>query len=144
MIHACLYYFVTVNVPADDELRPLFLAIRAVETSGMAAPHRAVGDQGRSIGPYQITPAYWADSGIGGKWMWCRSHAYSEAVMSAYWQRHCPDALRRRDSQVLARIHNGGPRGQTKRATWVYWQKVRKNLVNTMSPAPPGLARCCE
>ena len=141
MIHACLCYFVTVHVATGDELRPLFRAIRAVETSGLAAPHRAVGDKGRSIGPYQITRAYWADSGIRGEWTWCRGHAYSEKVMSAYWQRNCPDALRRRDSQVLARIHNGGPKGQTKRATWVYWRKVRNNLADTMSSAPPRLAR---
>jgi len=138
MIHACLCYLVTAHLAAGDELRPLFRAIRIAETSGMAAPDRAVGDKGRSIGPYQITRAYWADSGIGGEWTRCRGPAYSEAVMSAYWKRHCPDALRRRDTQILARIHNGGPNGQTKRATWAYWQKVRKNLVNTMSPTPRG------
>ena len=85
MIHACLYHLVVVYVAAGDELQPLFRAIRVVETSGMAAPDRAVGDNGRSIGPYQISRAYWADSGIGGKWTWCRGYAYSEAVMSAYW-----------------------------------------------------------
>src|SRR3972149_3105376 len=81
MIQAYLCCFVTVHVAAGDELRPLFRAIRALETSGMAAPHRAVGDKGRSIGPYQITRAYWMDSGSDGKWTWCRGHAYSEAVM---------------------------------------------------------------
>ena len=66
---------------------------------------------------------------MAGDWTSCRGHAYSEAVMTAYWKRYCPDALRQQDFQVLARIHNGGPNGQSKRATWVYWQKVRKNLV---------------
>ncbi len=50
MIHACLCYFVTVQVAAGDELRPLFRANRAVETSAMAAPDRAVGNPGRSEG----------------------------------------------------------------------------------------------
>lgn len=138
MISAYLGYLVSVSVSVvvGHELRPLFRAIRTVETSGTTAPDQAVGDKGRSIGPYQITRAYWMDSGVGGQWTWCRNHAYSEAVMSAYWKRHCPDALRRRDTQVLARIHNGGPKGHAKRETWVYWQKVRKNLANTMNSAP--------
>jgi len=144
MITGYLGYLLSVFVAAGDELRPLYRAIRTVETSGVTAPDRAVGDNGRSIGPYQITRAYWADSGMDGKWTWCRGHAYSEAVMSAYWKRHCPDALRRRDSQVLARIHNGGPKGQTKHATWGYWQKVKKNMVKTMSSAPPRFASYCR
>jgi hypothetical protein len=139
MMHACLYPLIMVHVAADNGLRPLFRAIRAVETSGMAAPDRAVGDQGRSIGPYQISRAYWVDSGVGGEWTRCRSHAYSEAVMSAYWQRHCPDALRRRDLEVLARVHNGGPKGHTKPETGKYWRKVEKNLMTS-----PALSRLAE
>jgi len=119
---------VSVSVAAGDELRPLFVAIRAVETYGMKTPNQAIGDNGRSVGPYQISYAYWRDSGIRGTWDRCHGHAYSETVILAYWKRHCSKALRQRNFEVLARIHNGGPKGHTKRATWVYWQKVRKNL----------------
>ena len=75
MIYAGLFCFVTVNIAAGDELRPLFGAIRTVETSGHVNPQTAVGDRGRSIGPYQITRAYWEDSKVGGRWTWCRGHA---------------------------------------------------------------------
>jgi hypothetical protein len=47
-----------VFVAAGDELRPLFAAIRTVETSGVEAPNEAIGDDGKSIGPYQISYAY--------------------------------------------------------------------------------------
>ena len=141
MIPTSACFLVTINVAVDAEIRPLFGAIRAVETAGMATPDQAVGDGGRSIGPYQISYAYWADSGVLGKWTWCRDRAYSEAVISAYWKRHCPDSLRRRDFQVLARVHNGGPNGNTKIATLMYWQRVRQVLMTKMRPATPRLVR---
>ena len=144
MIYACLYSFVTIQVAAGDQLRPLFRAIQAAETSGIATPQLAVGDGGRSIGPYQISHAYWTDSRIQGCWKQCRGHAYSEAVMLAYWKRYCPEALRRRNFQTLARIHNGGPNGHVKRTTWGYWRKVKENLVTITASADPGLARSSE
>jgi hypothetical protein len=138
---ACLCYFVMVNVAVGDEMRPLFVAIQAVETSGIRPPNQAVGDDGRSIGPYQISRAYWRDSGIRGKWTRCRGQVYSEEVMVAYWKRHCPEALRERNFEALARIHNGGPSGQGKGATKAYWQKVRQMLVCKISPEFPRLSR---
>jgi len=127
MILKCLICFVTVHVAAGDELRPLLRAIRAVETAGSGSG-RAVGDRGRSIGPYQISYSYWVDSRIRGTWERCHGRAYSEAVMLAYWKRHCPDAVRQRKFEALARIHNGSPNGQEKRTTFSYWQKVRRAM----------------
>lgn len=140
MISTCLCYLVTLNVASGDKLRPLFAAIQAVETSGFRAPNQAVGDGGRSIGPYQISRAYWRDSGIRGKWTQCRGRAYSEAVMLAYWKRYCPAALRQRNFEVLARIHNGGPNGHVRGATTVYWRKIGRMLINKRSPDFPRLA----
>lgn len=133
MIPVCMAYVVTVSIVAGDDLRPFFVAIRAVETSGRATPNMAVGDNGRSIGPYQISVAYWKDSGIPGDWKLCHGRVYSEAVMLAYWKRHNPRALRQRNCEVLARIHNGGPTGHTKRATTAYWQKVRQAMSKKLS-----------
>ena len=141
MISACLLCFVTVNVATGDELRPLFRAIRTVETSGGGSPSRQVGDGGRSLGPYQISYRYWADSGVRGRWAQCYDRRYSETVMLAYWNRHCPNALRQRNAEVLARIHNGGPEGCMKGATWGYWQKVKRTLHEKTSSAKPRLAR---
>ena len=144
MILICALYCVVIQVAANDKLRPLFRAIRVVETSAVAKPQEAVGDNGRSIGPYQISHAYWKDSGLAGKWRHCRGRAYSEAVMLAYWKRHCPESLRSGEAQVLARVHNGGPKGQRRNATWAYWGKVRKHLTKATCSAKPRLRRPAE
>ena len=110
---------------ARADLRPLFDAIRHVESGGNA---NAVGDGGRSIGPYQIQRAYWRDSGVPGRYEQVRDRTYSERVMVAYWRRHCPAALARGDWQTLARVHNGGPAGARIKATRPYWAKVKAGL----------------
>lgn len=107
----------------------LFDAIRTVETGIEPAGGRnAVGDQGRSIGPYQIQRVYWRDSGVTGRYESVRDRRYAERVMIAYWHRYCPEALARGDFQTLARVHNGGPGGERNPATWKYWQKVKRIL----------------
>ena len=123
MIPLVLYIVVASN--EIGFLVPIFEAIRSVETGGTTQPRDAVGDCGRSIGPYQISRAYWADSGVRGAWMGCKDRKYAEAVMVAYWKKHCPEALRQRDLETLARVHNGGPRGHRKAATLPYWKKIQ-------------------
>jgi hypothetical protein len=110
---------------AERHLTPLFDAIRMVETGAEARPENAIGDGGKSLGPYQISRKYLIDSGIGGDWSRCRDRRFSEVVMIAYWKRHCPDALRTGDFEKLARIHNGGPNGYKKAATLSYWRMVQ-------------------
>jgi hypothetical protein len=115
------------SVPAR-ELRPLLDAIRQVETGNHPSPARAVGDGGRSLGPYQISRAYWRDSGVSGSYRQVRDRLYAERVMVSYWKRYCPNALARRDWRALARIHNGGPAGHRRAATAPYWRKVQLEL----------------
>jgi len=114
--------------PTASSLRGLLDAIRQVETGSSADPTNAVGDGGRSLGPYQITRAYWRDSGVPGRYEWVRNRAYAERVMIAYWKRYCPSALARRDWQTLARVHNGGPMGASEWRTRSYWGRVRQHL----------------
>jgi hypothetical protein len=114
--------------PAATDIRDVFDAIRQVETGGHRDPSRAVGDGGRSLGPYQITREYWSDSGVPGRYEWVRDRGYAERVMLAYWRRHCPEALRRLDAKTLARIHNGGPTGPAKKTTFPYWLRVREQM----------------
>ena len=104
--------------------RQLLDAIREVETGNSPDPANAVGDGGRSLGPYQIQWKYWRDSGVPGRYTDVRNRTYAERVMRAYWQRYCPAALARGDSQVLARVHNGGPEGHRRSTTLKYWRKV--------------------
>ena len=114
--------------PAASDLRQLLNAIRQVETGGDSDPANAVGDGGRSLGPYQITRAYWRDSGVPGQYQWVRNKAYAERVMIAYWQRHCPSALARHDWLTLARVHNGGPNGPWEWRTISYWRRAREQI----------------
>ena len=111
--------------PLQASLRPLFDALREVESGG---DPDVVGDGGRSIGPYQIQWKYWRDANLPGSYKDVRNPAYAEKVMVAYWQRHCPAALAREDYATLARVHNGGPDGARNPATACYWRKVSRAL----------------
>lgn len=110
-------------------------AIRWVESRGRdPVPD---GDQGLAIGPFQIHEVYWRDAvefapelgpvrGYG--YQDCRRRAYAESVVVAYMHRHVPGAWRRRDAEVIARTHNGGPRGAGKPSTEGYWRRVERAL----------------
>jgi len=106
---------------------PLLDAMTLVESGGRLNPPD--GDNGRSIGPLQIQRAYWQDANMPAGWYEdCRDATYARCVVEAYWRRYEPAALARLDYQTLARVHNGGPRGASKRATLGYWHKVRAAL----------------
>lgn len=111
--------------PAEAQMRPLFDAIREVESGG---DDDAVGDQGRSLGPYQIQRSYWRDSGVPGRYEQVRDRRYAERVMLAYWRKYCPEAVASRNYQTLARIHNGGLNGLRKPQTLNYWRKVKRAM----------------
>jgi len=100
----------------------ILAAIRMTETSGMEDPPD--GDDGRAIGPFQIHEVYWIDSGLQGDYQDCREAEYAKRVIQAYMLRYVPAAWRRCDAEVIARTHNGGPRGQHKNATLRYWRRV--------------------
>lgn len=121
-------------------LEALLDAIQVVETG--SEPHGgrvALGDDGRSIGPFQIQRAYWIDSRVPGRFEDCRDARYARKVVVAYWKRWCPTALAELDAECLARVHNGGPRGLRKAATARYWKKVEAELERAaiLSTPPP-------
>ena len=101
-----------------------FRALHIVETSGRTGP--ILGDQGRALGPLQIHRAYHADARIGGDYSRCAELDYSKRVVTAYLQRYAPAAWASGDVTTLARIHNGGPRGDKKTATLGYAAKVAR------------------
>jgi len=91
-----------------DPLRPLFDAIRQVESGGN---DQAVGDGGTSRGPYQISRAYWEDAceQIGSYWdyntyVWI--DPVCEHIMNAYWLRYGATT----DEERMA-LHVAGPTG---------------------------------
>jgi hypothetical protein len=99
-------------------------ALHLVETSGRHGP--ILGDNGRSLGPLQISRAYFTDSRVGGTYEQVVDLDYSKRVVSAYLQRYAPKAWAAGDVETLARIHNGGPRGDRKAATMNYGAKVAR------------------
>ena len=99
-------------------------ALHVVETSGRTGA--ILGDQGRALGPLQIHRAYHADARIGGDYSRCADLDYSKRVVTAYLQRYAPAAWAEGDVKTLARVHNGGPRGDKKTATLGYAAKVAR------------------
>jgi hypothetical protein len=101
-------------------------ALHQVETSGR---HGAIlGDNGKSLGPLQISRAYWKDARVGGSYEQVTDLAYARRVATAYFKRYAPAAWESGDVETLARIHNGGARGHKKQATLPYADKVRRAI----------------
>lgn len=101
-------------------------ALHQVETSGR---HGAIlGDNGKSLGPLQISRAYWKDARVGGSYEQVTDLSYARRVATAYFKRYAPIAWAKGDVQTLARIHNGGALGHKKTATLPYAHKVRRAM----------------
>ena len=101
-------------------------ALHQVETSGR---HGAIlGDNGKSLGPLQISRAYWQDARVGGSYEQVTDLAYARRVATAYLKRYAPAAWAKGDIETLARVHNGGPAGARKPATLPYADKVRRAM----------------
>jgi hypothetical protein len=112
------------------QMSTLISAMESVESNGR---DDATGDGGASIGRLQIQRAYWEDAlahcpEIGGTYRDVRDAAYARRVVAAYWLRYCPSAVEDHKLEVLARVHNGGPRGARVRATAAYWRRVEARL----------------
>ena len=90
-------------------------ALHLVETSGRQGP--ILGDNGRSLGPLQISRAYFTDSRVGGTYEQVVDLGFARRVVSAYLKRYAPQAWAAGDVVTLARIHNGGPAGARTAAT---------------------------
>ena len=103
-----------------------FRALHVVETGGRRGA--ILGDNGKALGPLQIHRGYHADARIGGDYSRCADLDYSRRVVSAYLQRYAPKAWAAGDVETLARIHNGGPRGDRKQATINYAAKVLRAM----------------
>lgn len=129
----------TVHCPCEEDLKThfdydwmtfdhvyLLEAIAIVESN---KNDNAVGDNGKSIGRYQIQKAYWKDAvehkpNIGGEYEdILGNYEYSTTIVYAYWDRYGKRVGY--DFESLARIHNGGPTGYKKESTVDYWKKVK-------------------
>ena len=122
----------------------VFEALNMVEASGKKE-NVPSGDNGKAIGPLQIHKIYWTDAMEFNGWKndrfkidnteysQCQEWAYSKKVVDAYMTRYAPDSwsdsMELRHVRWVARIHNGGPSGNDKRATEEYSNKVIRILM---------------
>ena len=114
------------------DLEMFFRALQMVEVGNLDEVSASQGDWDgtvyRSLGPLQISSAYWFDADVGGQYDEVMKQKYARKVVVCYWLRYCWDAYVGEDWETLARIHNGGPRGHEKEATVEYWEKVEAEL----------------
>ena len=94
---------------------------------------KAIGDNGKSIGIFQIQKICWLDATnfnktTGGKYENCFGIEYSKKIVKAYLNRYCSRAIENNDFETMARIWNGGPFGHRKESTKKYWDKIKKEL----------------
>lgn len=114
------------------ELRDFLDAVAWVESRGK---DDAVGDGGKAIGRYQIWRVYWADAvqhcpDLGGHYEDCKDAVYAERVVVAYLLRYAAESIPIEDYEVLARVHNGGPRGMSLDRTQGYWLRVWRRFMH--------------
>jgi hypothetical protein len=97
----------------------------------------AVGDNGDSIGTYQIQRPYFKDAQEHNptdlaKYTYESVTQDSVAIMviESYWDRYATEKRlgHQATDEDKARIHNGGPNGYKKEATEKYWAKVQKAM----------------
>ena len=104
----------------------LLRALRQVESAG---DDRAVGDNGRSRGPYQCGRAAWVDACEYGEVPWdydtlVFSRAHGAAVVLWYAARWGA-----KTDEEIARCWNSGPKWKSKyNLTDSYWAKVKKEM----------------
>ena len=102
-------------------------ALHQVETSGRLGAIE--GDGGRSLGPLQISRAYFADSRVAGSYEQVIELEAAIKVAAAYMKRYEPEAFRQGNVEILARLHNAGPSWRRKlAATDGYAAKVLRAM----------------
>lgn len=103
-------------------------AIAKVESKNNDA---AIGDSGRAIGRFQIHKSYFLDSQQFGKTTYnytdCTNRAVARKVVINYLTRYGAEAIKGKDWETLARLHNGGPNWK-KKNTDKYWKKIKIEL----------------
>jgi len=139
VIAALLAASLTVPPPAGTDVRRILDTLQRVETGGERDPDLAVGDGGKALGAYQVWRVYWVDACEYDPTLRERGYEavtdreYAERVVIAYLSRYARDW----SIDTIARIHNGGPAGATKRrkATDGYAVKARRAF-DAINPNP--------
>jgi len=115
-------------------LMALIMVIIQIESSGNDL---AIGDDGLAFGCLQMHSAYVQDAAQYAKADWVHEDAFDREtsidIFIAYMSRYATKERLGREvtAEDIARIHNGGPNGWKKSATDAYWDKVRKNIIDS-------------
>jgi hypothetical protein len=117
-------------------LVPIIEAIRHEESGGEVDPNIAIGKAGEQ-GSLQIMRDYHTDASDHARKFNLEVPDYdtvtghpdhSALVLVLYMHRYQRSALLHADPEIIARTHNGGPRGASKDLTLAYWKRVRSHL----------------
>ena len=96
----------------------------------------AIGDNGEAVGRYQLHRIYVDDVNriAGTSYTYAdrtdplKSRQMVEIYLNYYGEVYRQRTGKRPTAEVLARIHNGGPRGYEKNSTKSYWLKIKKEM----------------
>lgn len=125
------------------DFHKFFDAMHQVESNGKLTGNKPIlGDNGRARGPLQIWKVYFEDAKQfsddpvvkNGKYEDVDDLDFSKRVVIQYLKRYAPNALKSKNWQVLARIHNGGPAGANKnytkkyKNTGEYWERLKQHI----------------
>ena len=121
------------SVKAVEVSQNLLDAIQTVESNGNES---AIGDNGKAVGAFQIHKIYVDDvnSFSSEKFTYedRKNKEKSQKIVKLYLEHYGKSyekkTGKKATNEVLARIHNGGPKGYNKEATKNYWKKVENNL----------------
>lgn len=110
-------------------LSVLFAAIVSVESGGNV---RAIGDNGKAVGPAQIWEVVVQDvNRIAGTRFTSKdrySLSKSQEMFQIYTDHYGKKYGWPVSDEVRAKVWNGGPNGPRKRATDNYWRKVKEKM----------------
>ena len=121
------------SVKAVEVSQSLLDAIQIVESNGNES---AIGDNGKAVGAFQIHKIYVDDVNNFSSEKFTyedrknkeKSQKIVKLYLEHYGKSYEKKTGKKTTNEVLARIHNGGPKGYDKEATKNYWKKVENNL----------------
>ena len=121
------------SIKAVEVSQNLLDAIQTVESNGKES---AVGDNGKAVGAFQIHKIYVDDvnSFSSEKFTYedRKNKEKSQKIVKLYLEHYGKSyekkTGKKATNEILARIHNGGPKGYNKETTKNYWKKVENNL----------------
>lgn len=125
-----LLLFIINDIYAYD----VYDAIKEVESRGDC---KAIGDNGKAVGAYQIHEIYVKDANrISGK-SYTLEDRYDEKkslemvkIVTTYYGNYYKKKTGKEVTpEIIARIHNGGALGWDKSSTISYWNKVKSKLI---------------